>query len=254
MRIIIITQDDPFFLPDTVKSLLTKITPENNVCLGVITHQAIDGKRNTFVQKSLKTLHTFGIKFFSYYSSLFIYNKVVRRISVAKSFSGFNIPVRYENDINGKVFIELVKALEPDVIISISSTQIFKAELLSIPTYCCLNLHSADLPKNRGLLPTFWTLFDDDEKAGVTVFKMDEGIDTGPVVRKHTFPVNKMSHLELVKYSKDIGVDLLEVCITLLKSSDLVVIENNKSEAGSYRTAPTRLDVLKFRRNGKRLI
>jgi len=56
----------------------------------------------------------------------------------------------------------------------------------------CLNLHSALLPKYRGLMPSFWVLKNNENKTGVSVFFVDKGIDSGPIFSaKKSYPFPK---------------------------------------------------------------
>ena len=59
---------------------------------------------------------------------------------------------------------------------------IFKKELLKIPRYGCINLHCSILPKYAGLLPSFWTIYNKEEKIGSTVHYMDDKIDNGAIL------------------------------------------------------------------------
>ena len=63
--------------------------------------------------------------------------------------------------------------------------QIFPAELLEIPAHGCFNLHASLLPKYRGASPIQAALINGEKKTGVTVMRMDEGLDTGPILAQH---------------------------------------------------------------------
>ena len=79
-------------------------------------------------------------------------------------------------------FIEELRKLAPDLIVVIAYGQILPRAILEIPTQGCLNVHTSLLPKYRGAAPIQWAILEDENETGVTVMKMDEGLDTGDIV------------------------------------------------------------------------
>ena len=80
-------------------------------------------------------------------------------------------------DIREKIFL-----LNPDLIIVAAYSQLLPEEILSIPKFGCLNLHASLLPKYRGAAIIAAAILNGDEKTGLTVIKMDRGLDTGPIL------------------------------------------------------------------------
>ena len=72
---------------------------------------------------------------------------------------------------------------------SVAGNQIFRAALLEVAHKGCLNVHSALLPRYRGLMPTFWVLKNGEKETGVSVFLVDKGIDSGPIVVQKRVPI-----------------------------------------------------------------
>ena len=77
--------------------------------------------------------------------------------------------------------LEEVTKLSPDVVISAGFRYIVPPEILEVPKNGCINLHKSYLPHNRGANPNIWTVMD-GTPAGVSIHRMDEGIDTGPIL------------------------------------------------------------------------
>lgn len=75
-----------------------------------------------------------------------------------------------------------LRALHPDLLLSIFSKEILPPALLTIPKYGCVNLHPSLLPAYRGVSPTFWCLAHGEQRTGITLHYMDERADTGPVI------------------------------------------------------------------------
>jgi methionyl-tRNA formyltransferase len=75
-----------------------------------------------------------------------------------------------------------IKDLDPDLIIDVAYGQIIPDSILIIPKYGCVNVHAGYLPRYRGASPIQAAILNGDEKAGVTIMKMDSGLDTGPIL------------------------------------------------------------------------
>ena len=80
--------------------------------------------------------------------------------------------------------IEYLKGYEPDLIVVVAFGQILPKEILTMPKYCCVNVHASLLPKYRGAAPIQWAVIDGEEISGVTTMRMDEGLDTGDMILK----------------------------------------------------------------------
>ena len=90
--------------------------------------------------------------------------------------------------------LELIDSLKRDkieLLITIAYGHILSLEVLGIPKYGCINLHFSILPKYRGAAPVQWTLLNGDTNTGVTVFNLDKGMDTGPILRQQIIDVDK---------------------------------------------------------------
>ena len=82
--------------------------------------------------------------------------------------------------------VEYLKTFEPDLIVVEAFGQIISKEILELPKYCCINVHASLLPKYRGASPIQWAVINGDEETGVTIQRMDEGVDTGDIIATET--------------------------------------------------------------------
>jgi len=87
-------------------------------------------------------------------------------------------------------FIETIRRLNPDLMVVVAYGQILPQELLDIPKFGCLNVHTSILPKYRGAAPIQWAIVDGEPETGVTIMKMDAGLDTGDVVSEARTPIS----------------------------------------------------------------
>jgi methionyl-tRNA formyltransferase len=85
-----------------------------------------------------------------------------------------------------EAFLEQIRSLHPDLIAVAAYGQILPQTLLDLPAFGCLNVHTSLLPKYRGAAPIQWAILNGDAETGVTIMKMDAGLDTGPVVSQVT--------------------------------------------------------------------
>jgi methionyl-tRNA formyltransferase len=96
-------------------------------------------------------------------------------------------------------------AWHPDLIIVAAFGQILKPDVLTLPRYGCVNVHASLLPRWRGAAPINAAILHGDDRAGVTIMKMDEGVDTGDMIASRSIPIEptdtggslttKLSHL-----------------------------------------------------------
>ncbi len=251
MRIIIITQNEPFYLSENLDTLLKRLPKEHIVVGAVVTSASPFGKKENFLQKALKTKKVFGLRFFLYYSLCFIFSKVFHK-SVTKVLSKYGVnKIEIQGSINSEKNLSILKSYNPDLLISILGNQIFKKPLIGLAPKGCINLHTALLPKYRGLMPTFWVLKNNERYTGVSVFFVDEGIDSGPIIIQEKVEIGNKTQQQLIKETKQIGMNLILKSIDLIEKNEFKLIENPESEK-SYYSFPTPEDVEEFKRKGKK--
>lgn len=83
-----------------------------------------------------------------------------------------------------KEILEDIKKIEPELIVVIAYGKILPKEILAIPKYGCINIHASLLPKYRGSACIAGAILNGDKKSGITIMKMDEGMDTGDIIEK----------------------------------------------------------------------
>jgi methionyl-tRNA formyltransferase len=173
--------------------------------------------------------------------------------SVKKVLKNHKIPIIIlKKSVNHLESLEIIRSYKPDLLISIAGNQIFKQPLINLAPKGCLNLHTALLPKYRGLMPSFWVLKNNEKETGVSVFFVDKGIDSGPIlVQKRLAIPENMSQAELIKESKKLGMDAINESIELLYKGNYQLIPNPDKEK-TYYSFPTREDVKDFHKAGKR--
>ena len=252
MRIVIITQDDPFFLPQNIQYLIENLSADDQVVAAVVSDVSPYGKRESFFDKALKTLRIFGFRFFLNYACRYVLYKLILRRTVRNIFCSQNINIlNIKDSINSIESLDLLREYKPDLIISIAGNEIFKRDLISLAKMGCINLHTGMLPKYRGLLPSFWAMKNNEKEIGVTVFFVDLGIDSGPIIVQRSVRIENKSQNALIRETKKLGMDCILSAIEVIKNGDGAPLANDDSKA-TYYSFPTKSDVSDFIRSGKR--
>ena len=84
---------------------------------------------------------------------------------------------------NNTEVIEDLKAINPDLILVVAYGLILPPEIINLPKFGCINVHASLLPRWRGAAPIERSILEGDSKGGITYMKMDEGLDTGPIMK-----------------------------------------------------------------------
>ena len=171
----------------------------------------------------------------------------VKKLALEENIPVFQ-PMRIRKDF------EKLKNLDIDLIVTCAYGQIIPKEVLDIPKYGCINVHASILPKYRGSAPIQWCLFNNDDVTGVTIMYMDEGMDTGDIIKIKEIPILDSDNVGTLhdKLSK-LGCNLLlEVLPTIFnKTNDRIKQGNNYTMAPMIKREDERLD---FNEEGKKII
>lgn len=99
---------------------------------------------------------------------------------------------------------------QPDLIVVAAFGQILKKNVLELPRWGCINVHASLLPRWRGAAPIPAAILHGDCETGITIMKMDEGVDTGPILRQKAIPIlDHDNSYSLSKRLAEIGAELL---------------------------------------------
>ena len=102
-----------------------------------------------------------------------------------------DIPVYQPEKVrNNPEFLEILKEINPDIIVVAAYGQIIPKEILELPKFGCINIHASLLPKYRGAAPIQQAVIDGEKVSGVTIQQMGEGLDTGDMISKIVIPIS----------------------------------------------------------------
>ncbi len=108
------------------------------------------------------------------------------------------LPVYQPLTLKDGAFLDTLKELDPELIIVVAYGKILPKYVLDYPKYGCINAHASILPKYRGAAPIQRAIIDGDEETGVSIMKMDEGLDTGDVMLVERVTIEEIDNFESV--------------------------------------------------------
>jgi methionyl-tRNA formyltransferase len=264
MKIVIVTQEDPFYIPIFLKEFFKIYNKSNREIQieGVMIQEALGTGSIFSLAKRMYNfygLRDFVKQSYKYAISkiknvLFRFNLLDKNFSVEYFVKDNNINLLPYSDANSNQFNKFIKSENIDLIVSVSASQIFNKEILNTPKYGCINLHNAPLPKYRGMLPNFWQMYHDEDYSVLTIHKMVEKLDQGQIIyQKKTKIESWMALDDLIKVTKTNSAQALWKVLKDFKEDNIEYKEMPDIE-GSYFSFPNKEDVKEFKEKGKKLL
>jgi methionyl-tRNA formyltransferase len=262
LRIVFVTQEDPFYLPcffDEFYRIAAKRTRLADA------HGATVELAGIMIQRPLGNRTKSGLlkRMWRLYGSFGLARQVLRYAyrrgapwhhGVAEQASRAGVPVLGLRNANGSKFVSFVKQNDIDLVVSVSAAQIFKTQILHAPRLGCINLHNAPLPRYRGMLPNFWQMYHDEPYSVLTIHSMVEDLDKGNVLLQRSTRIEEGMSLEnLIRRTKTRSARALWNVLDGFAHATLSP-EPLPTDGGSYFSWPTRAEAREFRRRGKRLL
>jgi len=120
-----------------------------------------------------------------------------------------------ENISSDNDLLKIIKEIKPDFLITFAYGQILNKEWLEVSSIAAINIHASILPKYRGASPIQAAILNGDRETGISIMKMEEKMDAGPVYFIHKIKINEnifayMLHDELANLARDIIPDDLK--------------------------------------------
>ena len=153
----------------------------------------------------------------------------------------YDIPVYQPVKVGEEEFIEILRRLNPEVIVVAAFGQILPESILNMPKYGCINVHASLLPKYRGAAPIQWSIIDGEKETGVTIMYMEKGLDTGDMIDKVVVPIDAKETGESLHDKLEAGTAGRtrqydeESCYAKMLTKDLGKIDWNKDAASIER-------------------
>jgi len=126
---------------------------------------------------------------------------------------------------------DTLRSLAPDAICVAAYGLLLPPEVLAIPPKGCINVHASLLPRYRGAAPVHWAILNGDEVTGVTIMRMEQGLDTGPTASIRETPIGELSLAELTATLALLGAEALIETLSLVEEGVVNWISQLESQA-----------------------
>lgn len=142
-----------------------------------------------------------------------------------------NLQIFQPEKLKTEESINLIKNLNPELIVVVAYGKILPKQILDTPKHGCINVHGSLLPKYRGAAPIQWSIINGDLTTGVTTMLMDEGLDSGDILLQSEVYINDIDTTETLKEKLSVvGANLLIKTINQLENGTLTPIKQNESK------------------------
>ncbi|MCK4806200.1 MAG: glycosyltransferase, partial [Candidatus Aegiribacteria sp.] len=258
LNVVFLCDDEPFNIPKTIARIIRKKPFNSYTIISLHGHGSL--KRPLLnISRYISLYGCFG-----FFIQLF-------RFALMKLSARIMFPTRYSHSLrqtakrehvnyaaldrlNSKESRDYLRSLHPDVLISMACPQILKKKTLSIPRLGAWNVHSSLLPANRGMLPTFWSLYHGDTP-GVTLHEMVPKLDAGEILIQKSIECSTLRNTtlhQLLDRTKILAAEVVAEGLDLLDGGDYTLLPNAPEEA-TINTFPTRKDIRRFRNIGGKI-
>lgn len=260
MKLIIITQEDSFAVPQNIEKIIKLDFVTIQKVLNIDSSHSLVNQKKLFIDGfGLLQSAKMGVKVGLHKANDFLDGISSYKTSLpSKSLKAVALKNKIDyqkiTNPNDEKFLDELEVLKPDIIVSFSAPLVFKNKLLSIPTLGCINLHCSFLPNFAGIMPSFWTLYKKQKSTGVTVHYMDSKIDNGKILGQKEVLIEKDETIfSLILKTKEIGGEVMCDVLREIHAGKMVPKDNN-TENGSYFSWPKVEDFKDFKKQGGRLI
>jgi methionyl-tRNA formyltransferase len=158
-----------------------------------------------------------------------------RRLSpppVKKTAVKLGYPVLQPSSVRSVEFSNIVAEYEPDFIVVVAFGRIIKKNILDIPKIAAINIHASLLPKYRGSAPIQWAIIKGENKTGVTIMLMDEGMDTGDILLSSEIEISPDDTSDILHDRlADLGANLLIETLNAFDTGDIRPISQDHTQA-----------------------
>lgn len=141
-------------------------------------------------------------------------------VAIKKRALELDIPLLETDDLRDKNFQAQLKSLNPDIFVVIAF-RILPSEVINIANVAAINLHASLLPKYRGPAPINHAIINGETKTGITVFKIDENIDTGNIILQEEIDIKPSWNAgNLYEALSELGPESIKKAIHILQEDN----------------------------------
>ncbi len=251
MRILFLTQDDPLYIQPFFESFFAEASVNIDVC-GVWACRSMGSRKR--LRLAAELLRLYQLHGFVKLLSLQLRARLESHLpghqsaSIAGLCEINHIPFRRIGNPNQFGISREIADLHVDVLVSVACPYILRKSVLCLPRLDAINLHQAPLPRYRGMMPTFWQMYHGERTIGVTVHRISELLDEGPVLSRDALPIsgNDSMH-DLIRRSKRKGAAAVHAVLQRIDAGGAFPLPALPLEPTSF-TFPTAEEITEFHR------
>lgn len=261
MRIEFLTQDDPLYVLPFFQEFFQACPAEIEV-LRVSSSRAMGKRPRAQLLRELLSLYgaSGSIRIGSQLLRAHLLSPMPRRRgaerydTLAQLCRSYAIPYTVIASPNAAEFLQGARGRAADAIISVACPYILGPQLLSLPPRGCINIHHAPLPRYKGMMPTFWQMFNGERSVGITIHSMSAKVDEGNALFQESLEILPGESLDhLIKRSKRHGAQCMARVLRELHAGTQRPAPLNVADS-SYFTFPTIEEIRQFHKRGLRAI
>ena len=252
LKVVIITSDDPLYVRKFFENFKFS---GNDINYKITAIASLKTFRESRLKTMLRVLRLYGPIDFSKLLLKYLKNFLISR-SLFEICNANEIELFNTKTTKGREFVEWIKIKNPDIILSVSASEIFNKELIACSKICGINIHCGKLPRYRGYMPVFWQMYENQESITISFHEIVEKVDTGGLLKTELIKIEKNSSLDeimtKVKILSALNASLLlnEIAQTRVKPE----VSKLNLEESNYFTFPKNKDVNILKNNGFRMI
>jgi len=151
---------------------------------------------------------------------------------IQKCAEKLKLIVRNPKNLNSDEEFEFIKKLNPDIVVVVAYGQLISKKILNLPKKGFINIHASLLPKWRGAAPIQRAIMNSDSESGISVMKIDEELDAGPVMKRVKIKIDEsFTTKDLSEKLSDISSELIVEILDEIFNKKLKFVEQNHKHA-----------------------
>ena len=259
MKVLIVTQRAPIYLGYFLHQLLQDLSQTEDVEVqGVVAFSPIFKK--TKFEEIRARLNLYGTWDFlklattmvagKFLSPLFPHHPTFSRIGPV--LQEHELPLYQHDSPTEPQFLERLK--DTDLMVSIACPKILKREVYELPSKGSINYHTGALPNYRGRQPLYWAMLNGEKEIGITVHRMAEEVDAGPILSQKMADIDGLRSLHQV-YLRTLPIGASALSSTIIEiQKGTETVQNNDIEGHRPNPFPGKAEGLQFRQKGLSII
>jgi methionyl-tRNA formyltransferase len=255
MRVVAVTQSDPFFTGRFFASFLEEVEGRRVQLAEVVVLANFNESRLALARRLLRL---YGLVDFARLARRYLAARLGDARGVSSTVEAVarsrGVPVRRLTSINSPAYLAELERQSVDVLLSVAAPEIFGREALATAPLV-LNVHNGKLPDYRGMMPTFWALLNGDRQVVITLHEMAERVDAGAVLAEFPLAVRPgESAFDLAARAKEVAGREVARYLVGLTDGERPVPIRTPTERGRYYGFPGRSDARSLQASGRRML